>query len=94
LYNAASVKIANGNAFTDVAPAALPLNWSFVTPIAITDFAANYTIQVLDNDAPLTSDFIGGYNFKVNDLKAGYPATYILQNSTSALKIQLTLSWQ
>ncbi len=82
----------------DMLATQIPFTWTLTTPFAIANaaFPTQYSINIWDDDSPLTADAIGGYYFKMSDyVAAGYPTTILLQSSSSAsLKIQLTVQWQ
>ena len=91
--------ISTGVTFNNAAQTDLPIYWSLANPVLVTNFAATYNIYAYDqdtNDFPSNpDDYIGGYTFSLLPYTTqGYPTTVTLQNSTSQLKIELTLLWQ
>jgi len=92
------VVLLTGNTFSDIT-SSTNLAWSLTPSYQITNFATNYKVKVYDkdtNDFPSNpDDFMGGYTFNMSPYTSqGYPTKVTLQNSSSQLKIELTLLWQ
>ncbi len=85
--------------YNNVTASSLPLPWTLNTPLVINNFSSIYNIRLYDQDTndfpPSPDDFMGGYQFTFQQYTTqGYPTTITLQNTTSLVKIELTVAWQ
>jgi hypothetical protein len=82
-----------GNPFSDVIQSKLPLSWNFTQAMQITNLSTRFYIDLYDYDFPDADDYMGGYNFTMNDFKTGYPKVISLQNSSSFIKLEFNVEW-
>lgn len=89
------VALLTGNTFNDITSiSSSGLIWNITPSYQITNLSATYKIKIMDDDSPLSSDFIGGYTFNFSSFTTTeYPTNIVLQLSGSALKIELTVQW-
>ena len=75
----------------DLQSSALPVLFTFSTPIPIEGLAATKYISVNDDDYPLsTDDLIGKVALKLADHKSGYPTSITLTSSEITIVVSGT----
>ncbi|WP_345258338.1 PKD domain-containing protein [Flaviaesturariibacter amylovorans] len=86
----------SGSPLNDATAASLPIAWTLSTPYQVTNFATPYSLEIYDNDSPLSNDVIGAFsNFNFTSATTnGYPTTLLLQSANGQLRVELVVQWQ
>ena len=80
---------------SDITPSSLPVSWSYIQSFEITDWNNYYYLALYDYDPTDPNDVIGATGiFRMQDIKAGYPASYTASNTSGTILVRLTLRWQ
>jgi len=78
-----------------ITPSSLPVSWSYSPAFEITDWNNYYYLALYDYDPADPNDVIGATGiFRMQDIKAGYPASYTASNTSGTIRVRLTLRWQ
>lgn len=71
---------------------ALPISFTYSTPLQIENLSAIRDISVYDDDSPISSnDLIGKVSVKMEDYKNGYPTT--ITKTFSGITVTITGEW-
>ena len=69
-----------------------PQTYSIV-PLTLNTQSGYYSINLFDDDYPLSDEFMGGIGFQPIDWKAGYPPTIHLSDSIKRIDYTVYVTW-
>ena len=93
IFDPSNNLLKEGQRVSDIGPGNLPLGWNLTNAMLVTNLQTQYTIEFHDYDMIDPNDYIGGYYFRMQDHKTGYPKTITLESSNSEVKIELGVEW-